>query len=308
MKILSTLILLFINSFAFTQDTIVKVDGTTYLVKIIDIENNDLQYLRLNQLEGPMRHMDVNEVAEIRYKDGRIFKQEATTVTIVKTDNNKKDNVETLNSEMLPGYHEIKPYLVDFEGNLTEYHRVGYHTDYLMAYETENAFKKIPHGQAASGTISKKSTMFRFINGRAGVSKGKLVIKSPSRTLLFVMAAEGKYTLLCNGLMDYSKYTRSGVGAPGGAFITTGVNEVAPVHIYYLYDGEELIQFKKEPEEIEMLKDVFKNCPGMVEAIDVYLNLEQPRKKSERQAIIENLFNELADIFYKNCYLDELDK
>lgn len=56
---------------ASAQDVIVKNDNSTILCRIVEVNNNEVVYLKWSDLNGPRYVMDSSLIANINYQDGR---------------------------------------------------------------------------------------------------------------------------------------------------------------------------------------------------------------------------------------------
>lgn len=70
-KLLLFLMLIAACVSATAQDVIVKKDGSTVLCKIIQVNDNEVVYLKWSELKGPQYIMDSSLVSNINYQDGR---------------------------------------------------------------------------------------------------------------------------------------------------------------------------------------------------------------------------------------------
>lgn len=70
-KLLLFLMLIMACVSATAQDVIVKKDGSTVLCKIIQVNGNEVIYLKWSDLKGPQYIMDSSLVSNINYQDGR---------------------------------------------------------------------------------------------------------------------------------------------------------------------------------------------------------------------------------------------
>jgi len=70
--------LLFVSSFGFSQDIIVKKDGKKIEAKVLEISATKIIFKRADQKDGPLRTLPVYEISEIMYQNGsrEIFDQE----------------------------------------------------------------------------------------------------------------------------------------------------------------------------------------------------------------------------------------
>lgn len=70
-KTLFVTAILLLSNFSFSQDVIIKRDGSKLEVKVIEITTSVIKYRNFNQLEGPLRNIAISEVNEIIYEDGQ---------------------------------------------------------------------------------------------------------------------------------------------------------------------------------------------------------------------------------------------
>ncbi len=71
-KILPALMLIFcISQFSFSQDIIVRQDGTDIEAKIIEITSDAIRYKEFDFQDGPTRSISISEVSVIVYESGR---------------------------------------------------------------------------------------------------------------------------------------------------------------------------------------------------------------------------------------------
>lgn len=70
-KLLVFLMALVATLTATAQDVIVKNDNSTILCKIVEVNNNEVVYLKWSELNGPRYVMDRSLIANINYQDGR---------------------------------------------------------------------------------------------------------------------------------------------------------------------------------------------------------------------------------------------
>ena len=71
MKALSVFLLFVFLSFSgWSQDAIIKRDGTKMLVKVVEITATTIKYRNFDQPDGPLRNVAINDVEEIIYNDG----------------------------------------------------------------------------------------------------------------------------------------------------------------------------------------------------------------------------------------------
>ena len=61
-----------LSSFVFSQDFIVKKNGSKIEVKIIEITPTVIKYKKFSQLDGPLRNIEIINVKEIQYEDGEV--------------------------------------------------------------------------------------------------------------------------------------------------------------------------------------------------------------------------------------------
>ena len=61
---------LFIGTFGFSQDVILKRDGKKIEAKVLEVSSTQIKYKREDQQDGPLRTIPVYDVKEIIYEDG----------------------------------------------------------------------------------------------------------------------------------------------------------------------------------------------------------------------------------------------
>lgn len=101
MKTLLTLIAVTFCSFAFSQDYIVRRNGTKIEAQVIEISDTEIRYRLHSQPNGPIRIVMVRDVEEIIYEDGQFDKFEKqpdaqapkTVYTRTETEKVKKDPI-----------------------------------------------------------------------------------------------------------------------------------------------------------------------------------------------------------------------
>ena len=74
---------LFIGTFGFSQDVILKRDGKKIEAKVLEVSSTLIKYKREDQQDGPLRTIPIYDVKEIIYEDGSwdTFDQEQPTET-----------------------------------------------------------------------------------------------------------------------------------------------------------------------------------------------------------------------------------
>jgi hypothetical protein len=74
---------LFIGTFGFSQDVILKKNGKKIEAKVLEVSSTQIKYKREDQLDGPLRTIPVYDVKEIIYEDGTwdTFEQESPKET-----------------------------------------------------------------------------------------------------------------------------------------------------------------------------------------------------------------------------------
>lgn len=65
------LMVFFATFIAAAQDVIVKNDNSTILCRIVEVNNNEVVYLKWSDLNGPRYIMDRSLIANINYQNGR---------------------------------------------------------------------------------------------------------------------------------------------------------------------------------------------------------------------------------------------
>ncbi len=69
--ILSFVLILFASDILYAQDTLYKADGSTHLVKIIEINETQVKFKKADNLTGPLYVLDKNAVVKIIYQNGQ---------------------------------------------------------------------------------------------------------------------------------------------------------------------------------------------------------------------------------------------
>src|SRR5690606_5407177 len=62
----------FIPFISFSQDIIIKKDGLEIESIIIEINNSEIKFKKISNLEGPLFVLDKTEISQIKYKNGEI--------------------------------------------------------------------------------------------------------------------------------------------------------------------------------------------------------------------------------------------
>lgn len=79
MKVLSVIFLFLIISFSsWSQDAILKRDGSKINAKVVEITSTTIKYRNADQPDGPLRNIAINDVKEIIYENGTWEKFEQT--------------------------------------------------------------------------------------------------------------------------------------------------------------------------------------------------------------------------------------
>ncbi|HVA97293.1 MAG TPA: hypothetical protein VNG53_00240, partial [Bacteroidia bacterium] len=69
------LTMLLLSAFnAFSQDTIVKVDGEKFQAKVLKITESKVEYQRFGFADGPLYIISKVDISEIKYKNGMVDK------------------------------------------------------------------------------------------------------------------------------------------------------------------------------------------------------------------------------------------
>ena len=283
------------------QDTLITVEGNKLIVSVIDIKGEDITYRNYTQPDGPIRHMSRKEVANIIYQDGRTFDH------LVNTNNAL---IEIEKPSMLPGYDEPRPYLKLKDGPVNYYKRVGYNSDYYMAYDNSGSFEKIRHEYVESGCVSSKQEMLQFITRSMTPQRnGRCELRPGDGEQFYILAKEGNFMILCTGMMGLPRTRLAVVGGSPGFSTHSSVrlrtSSSEEVLKYYFYDGEiaERIYFTET--EVNRWKSTFVNCPIMVQMIN---NFEStPKDGLNLEDEITGLLELLSDAYYNACYI-QVDK
>lgn len=105
MKALSVFFLFIFLSFSsWSQDAIIKRDGTKIDAKVVEITATTIKYRNFDQPDGPIRNIAKNDVEEIIYSDGSWEKFEKNETTTTQTDEPSRPTRPT---------REKKDYIVD---------------------------------------------------------------------------------------------------------------------------------------------------------------------------------------------------
>lgn len=70
MKNLLFTILLFFTTCIYAQDVLEKKDGSTALVKVVEITSNEVKYKKYSNVDGPIYTMPINEIRSLSYENG----------------------------------------------------------------------------------------------------------------------------------------------------------------------------------------------------------------------------------------------
>lgn len=285
-SLLFTLFVLCGPMICLAQDTIVDTKGSQYLVHLVEQNDDTLYYRTYTQPEGRIRKLPMDKVAAINHK------REISEA--------EKSAIEASVSTMLPGYDEVRPYLVDKRGVLNYYHRVGHHKKWYMAYSDPDNFTEITRNDATEGCVSKKKEFYQFMLRDLVRVKRDRVFREGDGEKFFVLLAEGNNMILCTKLLDAAKTSRVHYGnsTMGATYIyhTGGARD--PNKRYYFYDGEYVTEIYFTVSDIEQWKQSFTECPGMVEALNKF-SFETDDLETEALELLA----ELATIFQNNCYV-----
>lgn len=70
MKNLLFSMMLLVATSAFAQDVLEKRDGSTLLVKVVEITSNDVKYKEFSNTDGPIHTMDIDDILSLSYENG----------------------------------------------------------------------------------------------------------------------------------------------------------------------------------------------------------------------------------------------
>lgn len=102
MKTLATVFTFLLVSFSsFSQDVIMKRDGSKIDAKVVEITANTIKYRNFDQPEGPIRNILINDVQEIIYDDGSWEKFEKVE-RVEPTESNPKSPAQYTRKEPEP--------------------------------------------------------------------------------------------------------------------------------------------------------------------------------------------------------------
>jgi len=71
-KIVLVLLSVLITSFAFAQDIIITKEGNKIEAKVLEINEYDIKYKKLENLDGPVYTMKKSDIASIIYENGQV--------------------------------------------------------------------------------------------------------------------------------------------------------------------------------------------------------------------------------------------
>ncbi len=101
--------MIFISSSLFSQDIILKKDGTKIEAEVLEITEKIIKYKKFNQEEGPLRSIGISEVISIIYESGE--KEVFNDVKPTKKEDRKADNNFMFRSglflDLLLGYGNV---------------------------------------------------------------------------------------------------------------------------------------------------------------------------------------------------------
>lgn len=199
-------------------------------------------------------------------------------------------------------YHQVQPYLKFRDGRLVYYSRVGYNTDYYLAYDEAGESQKVRHADVESGCLNKKQDLYQFVIRNMGRVKKEYFLREGTRNKYYVIACEDSAMIVCTGMMHAftgvrSSYATSVVGSNSMGAKTASTNEQ-----YYFVNGEKLYPIEFSAEDVQRWKEHFKHCPSMLEAFKIY---EQQNNSSQEANMA--LMHALGDAYYNDCYV-QFDK
>lgn len=98
--LLSGLFLILFHTSGLAQDTIMKMDRSQLIVKIIEVEQHQIKYKRWNYVDGPLYSINKSEIFMIIYKNGEREIMPPTELPVTKTSVDKSDFTKQLSYEL----------------------------------------------------------------------------------------------------------------------------------------------------------------------------------------------------------------
>ena len=84
---------------AFSQDRIIKSDGTEIISKVIEITTEFIKYKNYNQPDGPIRNAAIRDVIKIIYQDGTVEEYNKEIKSNYSTESNQNKKTTETNSK-----------------------------------------------------------------------------------------------------------------------------------------------------------------------------------------------------------------
>lgn len=110
---------------AAAQDVIVKNDNSTILCKIVEVNNNEVVYLKWSELNGPRYVMDRSLIANINYQDGRQDKLNQQTSNAY-APGNQQTGTSQFNDNALLAMDKLRSRPNELENKIKKYKTIAW--------------------------------------------------------------------------------------------------------------------------------------------------------------------------------------
>lgn len=125
-RLLLLVFFLFFMKTSWSQDFIVKADSSSIDVKVVEVSEFEIKYFEWHNLSGPLFTIEVDEIAYIRFSDGKVIRFKGH-VSLLNTDIdaaaiNKKNILKVAPFSPLRGH-------LDFEFERVFGERMSFHTE-----------------------------------------------------------------------------------------------------------------------------------------------------------------------------------
>ena len=124
-KFLVFLVALMASIAASAQDVIVKNDNSTILCRIVEVNNNEVVYLKWSDLNGPRYVMDRSLIANINYQDGRQDKLNQQTSNAY-APGNQQTGATMYNDQALLAMDKLRSTPSAFEKEIKKYKKIAF--------------------------------------------------------------------------------------------------------------------------------------------------------------------------------------
>lgn len=177
-------ILLFIMSFValgvYSQDVIVKKDGTTIISKILEVGTSEVKYKKFSNQDGPLFVISKSEILSINYENGEKDLVPSSETTDEQTSKSVDEDkvVEVPKEHKLPAGTQIPLQNINYlrASNLSEGKPVYFRTARDINID---GIDVIPYGTTVKGVVyeAKKSSWFGT-KGRLGIKINEIELPS----------------------------------------------------------------------------------------------------------------------------------